>query len=139
MSWNRWLGALGSWRASISASRLTTDIWSKFMLFQKLCCAKLAPPIGALSSTKMHSCSIRLDTHAVFVPTVERVPTSVEVADLSSHRFGVAGVDAALQSHGVQPGSLGAALGGLRLHLQNSLWPICGSSPSVQSKWIAAR
>jgi hypothetical protein len=138
MSWSRWPGRLGSCRASISPSRLTVDIWSKFMLFHELCCANCTEPVGALSSTNMHSCSIRLVTHGgdglAADPIVARVPTSVDVALESSHWFGPT-----LQSHAAQPVAGGTALGTESPNLQNSLLPICVESPIVQVNLIGAR
>src|SRR3954470_960607 len=109
------------------------------MLFHELCCANCTEPCGALSSTNMHSCSIRLLTHGgdglIGEAIVARVPTSVLVAVLSSHWL----LGSVLQLHAAHPVSGATAPGGTSPNLQNSLLPSTAESPIVQLNLIGAR
>src|SRR6185436_8819387 len=122
MSCSRWSLPLGSCRASINASRLTTDIWSKSMLFHALCSTKSTLPLGALSSTSMHWCEIPDDTHGAGEPTFAFIPVSV----VWSHWLGVM-----LQSHATQAPTVAPTSGGLSPNLQYSLGPSVASLPIV--------
>src|SRR5689334_2223817 len=100
------------------------------MLFHELSCTKSTPPLGAVSSTNMHWCSIRVDTHGVAAPTLALVPVSV----VASHWLGVVAQLHATHAPVVPPTS-----GGLSPNLQYSLAPSVGSLPIVHWNVNAAR
>src|ERR1044071_6881716 len=100
------------------------------MLFHELCCTKSTPPLGAVSSTNMHWCAIRVDTHGVAAPTLALVPVSV----VASHWLG-----SVPQLHGTHAPTVAPTSGGLSPNLQYSLAPRVASLPIVHWNVSAAR
>src|SRR5262245_58346197 len=121
MSWNCWPGALGSFRASTSASRATVDISAKFMLLYVLACTNVTLLVGEISSTNMHSCGLWIFMHGLPATPVPAV------------RFGQSGCEPS-QVHAAQ---VPEPAGGVSPYEQYSLAPSVPSSPSFQLKWIA--